>query len=274
MKGTDDMGYTHYFTLKKNIPAASWIDIQAACTRILAAAIASGIAIAGPDGTGAPQSTTEHIAFNGDDSLPWQERGTQSYETFWISRKRERDRDGKLDGGAFCKTEYRPYDTACTAICCALETLWPEFFMVSSDGTADEWQAGLALARAALPEKGNQLKIPAWVIYDSMWQRHCERGTRYMLKLHNDGTYRVTIRGQMDEGVAIDMDTVRRAAEGLAKQFSGWHSGAAREKAVDKLLHAAVIRARPAAMDSRAVGQAATLFASIAGDHLASAGGV
>lgn len=275
------MGHTHYFNLKKNIPARDWAEIRSACARILAAAAAAGVSICGPHGTGAPEITADLIAFNGDDSRKITEgRGEWAYETteacdsFWLSRQRERDRDGKLDGGGFCKTNERPYDIACTATGCYLESCWPEYFTFSSDGRTEDWEAGLALARTALPEKGNQLCIPAQVVYDSQWQAHLEHGKKYVLKQHKDGSYRICRRGQMDDGVIIDMAAAQAHAASIAKQFSGWHYSSDREKAADRVLAAAIARVECEAQDpSRQVGALFATFGKIARDHLATAGG-
>jgi hypothetical protein len=197
------MGYTHYLTQRKNITALDWQDMQAAFVRIMAKAKQEGLQLCGPDGTGSPEFGSDCLAFNGDESQDCSYDHTSSYngrvtrieqcgahESFVIERKLQRDEreysteKGKLIKWTFCKTAEKPYDVAVTAIGCYLETMWPQYFEFSSDGGADDWQAGLALACRAMPEKGNQMAIPAWVQDGERWQDHGISGKRYALKKH------------------------------------------------------------------------------------------
>lgn len=262
------MGYTHYWTLKKNIPAGTWRDIQDACRRILAAAVDSGVAIKGPDGIGEPEFTATEIAFNGSAEPTEDEPGGEHCESFWIARKREKNWEGKISGWAFCKTAQLPYDTVCVAIGCALESLWPEHFGFDSDGDVKDWTTGLALARAALPEKGNQIHIPDDVIYAEQWQRHVESGNRYALRQHADGSFRITDnRVRLDHGAVINIDAAMTHARAFAERFSAPRGCllSERDRYVDKVLRKALEQANA---DSRNVGTAAIAFAAIAGDHL------
>jgi len=49
----------------------------------------------------------------------------------------------------FCKTAAKPYDVVVTAILICAQCRAPEVFSYSSDGTKQEWQPGLELARRA-----------------------------------------------------------------------------------------------------------------------------
>lgn len=197
------MGYTHYWTQKKTIKSADWIEIQAACIRIIAAAVQSGVRIAGADGTGSPLLNTETISFNGDGKEDCSYSYTSSFdgtlrrveqfgahESFWLDRKLQRDENerspnnGKLIKWTFCKTARKPYDVAVTAIGCCLESIWPNYFEFTSDGHLNDWQAGLALARQALPSKGNQLDAPAWVRDETRWVERGISGSKLGLHKH------------------------------------------------------------------------------------------
>jgi hypothetical protein len=63
---------------------------------------------------------------------------------------------------AFCKTAYKPYDIVVTAALCYLATV-AKTHAPTSDGEPDEWQPGLGLATAALPQFADVLDIPAGV---------------------------------------------------------------------------------------------------------------
>jgi len=76
-----------------------------------------------------------------------------SHETFYLPRvyepqdwQRPDERGRYFD---FCKTARKPYDLAVTASLIALQHHFPEVG-VSTDGTGDDWTAGLALCRSVL----------------------------------------------------------------------------------------------------------------------------
>jgi len=85
----------------------------------------AAIRIAGGDGTGRPEFTTEHIILNG--------AGKESYETFHLTRKPWL-REGEKESFDFCKTEYRPYDAVVVSILHVARTVAPQKIKVSSDG--------------------------------------------------------------------------------------------------------------------------------------------
>ena len=113
------MGYTHYFGFKTGakIDTERWnkaIELGKACAK------ASGVEIAGYDGTGEPVFTDKEISFNGKgDKL--------SNETFYLESK------GRYTHG-FCKTELKPYDIVVCCFLLAFKKAFGKDFEYSSDG--------------------------------------------------------------------------------------------------------------------------------------------
>lgn len=173
------MGYTHYWTQRRNFTVAQWQDI---CTDIRAIVDYSqnlaGIPLADGMGDGGtkPDVSDEAIAFNG--------LGDDSHETFHIARKRVLESWQTPDrlGWAFCKTARKPYDAVVTACLCYLSTvtrkedpatheplIGSEAFSVTSDGDGSDFLIGLDLARKALPRYANVLDIPMQIMEGDRW---------------------------------------------------------------------------------------------------------
>lgn len=127
------MGYTHYWQALRNVKPAEWRQIVAATTAIIELAERAGIPIRGPEGRW--QADKDRISLNGD--------AGDAHEPFNLTR------DIRHGGSNFCKTACKPYDIVVVAILCSLNKLAPGAFTMSSDGTAEEWQDGLDLARRA-----------------------------------------------------------------------------------------------------------------------------
>lgn len=172
------MGYTHYWTQKRNFTVSEWKQIQEDIGAILThAETVAGITLADGNGDGGtrPVITAEHIAFNG--------LGEDAHETFFVSRKISPPAyDGAQRGWDFCKTARKPYDTAVTACLCYLATatrredplthepiLGSEPLAVTSDGDGSEWLTGLELARQALPRLANTLDLPLPIMESDRW---------------------------------------------------------------------------------------------------------
>ena len=159
------MGYTHYMTQKKRFPKAEWATIQADVIAVLDAASAAGIAIGDSHG--------ELILFNHAEAFFDTETGPQcmfnglgddAHETMAFSRDVQPvEWSGQRKGWSFCKTAQKPYDVAVTAVLVYLESVYPQCLSVGSDGVPADWQAGLELARKALPRLADVLRIPAEV---------------------------------------------------------------------------------------------------------------
>lgn len=122
------MGYTHYWTQPRVLTAGEMGQIAHVLQAIIGVA---DCAIAGWDGTGEPTISFDTIAFNGKDD--------DSHETFAI--------DADQPGSGFCKTAYKPYDVVVTALLTYLAA--EHGFEISSDGNAEDWEAGNKLLTMA-----------------------------------------------------------------------------------------------------------------------------
>lgn len=173
------MGYTHYWTQKRNFTVAEWQDI---CTDIRAildyGQNLAGVPLANGMGEGGtvPDISDDIISFNG--------LGDDSHESFTFERKRvlESWQTKNMLGSNFCKTARKPYDPIVTACLCYLSTvtrredptthepiIGTEAFSVSSDGDGSDFLEGLDLARKALPRYANVLDIPMEVMAGDRW---------------------------------------------------------------------------------------------------------
>jgi hypothetical protein len=76
--------------------------------------------------------------------------GSGSYETMEVERCLHPDSWQKADkNNTFCKTAYRPYDLAVTAVCIALKHWFPEC-EISTDGETKDWVDGRFLCNNLL----------------------------------------------------------------------------------------------------------------------------
>jgi hypothetical protein len=125
------MGYTHYYTQKKNFSDDEFKQLHTAAIDIVLQAEVDGIHIC--NGRGEHLTTMElnenYIALNGcGDDL--------GHETFSI----DKTKDG--DGFNFCKTARKPYDAVVTSILKYLYFNLPDHFEIGSDGDMDAIIAG------------------------------------------------------------------------------------------------------------------------------------
>lgn len=170
------MGYTHYWTQKRNFTVSEWKVVSDDLRKILEyAKHEQGITLANGMGEGgtSPVFSTKSIAFNG--------LGDDGHETFYIERViRKPDYAGRERGYDFCKTANKPYDAVVVACLCYLSTITRRFengepvigsevYCVGSDGEGHELVDGLALARAALPALANLLDLPMEVMKSDRW---------------------------------------------------------------------------------------------------------
>ena len=177
------MGYTHYWTQSRAFNATDWAQIVADVNAILRAAEVTGIVFGDASGD-ATESVPDvfkddsgaHVMFNG--------LADESHETFSIDQKRaplESWQAKDRRGWGFCKTARKPYDVAVTACLIYLESVYPDHYSVSSDGDTDDWQAGIALARCALPRLDNVLDIPANIRWNAQFKAYPISGNRYFV---------------------------------------------------------------------------------------------
>lgn len=145
---TNNMGYSHsWHGITPNA------DLAALTERMIAE---SGITICGPLGRGEPVITATEIKFNGDETKD------NDYESFWLDTEEiaaEAEEDKLLDDGEepldfFCKTGRRPYDAVVTGVLVAAflqDTTGA--VRIGSDGSYDEWAAGIFLYERATGQK-------------------------------------------------------------------------------------------------------------------------
>ena len=125
------MGYTHYWTIKKKIPAEQWDNVTTKCQRIL-------------DSAGMTLSVNRRdktiVEFNGS---------LESYEDFYLEN---------IKGFRFCKTNQNYYDKYVTACLIVLyNNVNSTCVDISSDGEPHKWLDGLEIANAVLK---TSLKLP------------------------------------------------------------------------------------------------------------------
>ena len=161
------MGYTHYWHRPENLDPRRYTRFREDVAKLLASlpehtGSAGGyytdddLIVCGSDGTGDPIITDELVSFNGNAPVAGDaDTGDLSHETFYVPRVYEPqdwqrpDRQGRYFD--FCKTARKPYDMAVTAALIALHYHFPTPEVeISSDGTAEDWQQGLAFCRATL----------------------------------------------------------------------------------------------------------------------------
>lgn len=160
------MGYTHYWTQKKDHTKKEWAEIAKDVGLILDhIQTKHGVKLAKdydePDS--APLIDGDVIWFNGV--------GDAGHETFVVHRTRPPLEDWQKRatvsrGWSFCKTAEKPYDIAVVAVLCYLTSV-SQTFTASSDGEPADWQAGLEAVREALPRYANVLNIPQGVREDA-----------------------------------------------------------------------------------------------------------
>lgn len=203
------MGYTHYWSQRRNFTKAEWEQATADIRAILDNAEQRWeIPLANGNGDSAsrPEFYPAYLAFNG--------RGEEdSHETFYLAFTRPKKEPYQDEaGGGFCKTANKPYDTAVTAVLCYLSNFHKmgeldeertPVVTVSSDGRGRDFQKGLELARQALPHLDNVLDLPLGVMEYDRWVapwlhmttkayefRFCVDGYAYVFRLKDGATFR------------------------------------------------------------------------------------
>ena len=125
------MGYTHYFTQKKECTPVRWRRIQEdfmRCVKVCDVPIFLDF-----DESRSPEISSEQIWFNG-----YRDDG---HETMVLTR------DGQ--DSSFCKTAGKPYDVLVTALLLIANRFAREAWDISSDGDPEDWIEGQKLVREA-----------------------------------------------------------------------------------------------------------------------------
>ncbi|MEV6957549.1 hypothetical protein [Streptomyces sp. NPDC051183] len=143
------MGYTHSFAYTPQAEAfrSNWLQLRLDAAAVVDFTKKAGVALAAPDGTGAPVISEDLIAFNG--------RGDEACEGFCLElAPRTLSRLGPF-AWSFTKTARLPYDMAVTAVLLRAHTLMPEVFAIDSDGEwREDWQEARAIHQALFGDPG------------------------------------------------------------------------------------------------------------------------
>jgi hypothetical protein len=150
------MGYTNYHAIARDFTEPEWEQLTTLAQSIIDTAAApklaeilhayepifpkAGISIAGKSGEGSPKIDSRQIGLNG--------MGDASHETFFLP---------KVEHSEFCKTNRKPYDIVCIAICLAAKKITSDFTFSSDGDEEDEFgKAALALYQMAAVAVDNQ----------------------------------------------------------------------------------------------------------------------
>lgn len=143
------MGYTHYWSKKKDISHKAWdkflVDAQVVID-------SSPVVIQYEwDDKYKPLLTSDEIRFNG--------RGDDGHETFslkrhFVFRDYRPDADEDFD---FCKTAQKPYDLVVVAVLALAKHHFGNRLNVSSDGERGDWVEGVAFLNEALMREDDEL---------------------------------------------------------------------------------------------------------------------
>jgi hypothetical protein len=123
------MGYTHYWTIKEELPREKFTQWTEGVKVIVETAIEAGIRLGNGLGKDAPEISDTLIVFNGV--------GVFSHESFGVS----------FDdiGFDFCKTAAKPYDAVVTASLIHAKKIFGDAIEIKSDGEWAEWEGGQLL---------------------------------------------------------------------------------------------------------------------------------
>ena len=135
------MGYSHGYTLNRDLTEVERSNYVHRMLKLIAVAASE-----------AHIDTTVRFVETGEIVI----NGTapHDYETFAFTGK---------EGYEFCKTNRRPYDALVVALIALLRSLFPDAVDITTDGTRNDWFAGLRLL--------DRVQSPApsyeWLMFDS-----------------------------------------------------------------------------------------------------------
>lgn len=126
------MGYTHYYYRKKELDPIAYLAAAEDCKRVCESELSL---LAGRNGDGPPEFTSERIGFNGiDDSGCEPFRFDRVFESHYMSA----DEKGRFFNCT--KTRHLPYDLAVMCCLIVLQRRFGDDVQVASDGESREWQ--------------------------------------------------------------------------------------------------------------------------------------
>ncbi len=144
------MGYTHYFKFKK-APAKKAAQVEALYKKTLTEC--QKIVLFYSKTNGGLSGYSAHSKLSAYGGLNFNGSGENGHETFVL-----REHYSENESFNFCKTAQKPYDVVVTACLIVLAHRLKGLIEVSSDGRAEDFTAGLDLAKTVLKLK--TLKIP------------------------------------------------------------------------------------------------------------------
>lgn len=146
------MGYTHYWTFK---PAPRGKANQVELKYQLAIKECAKLARVWNDTCKAEgrdwerlSGYTAHVKPGAYGGIHLNGKGPEAHEDFIM-----REHFNQNEGFNFCKTARKPYDTVITACLAVFKYRLGECLEVSSDGNAEDWDAGVTFARTVLKRK-------------------------------------------------------------------------------------------------------------------------
>ena len=116
------MGYTHYWNFEEIPSKQKFAEFTEGVKQLTATANEAGIPI------GEEKYESDFLTFNGV--------GDGAHESFYVELNREDN---------FCKTAFKPYDTAVTASLILAKKIFGSDFQLTSDGNWNDWESGRLL---------------------------------------------------------------------------------------------------------------------------------
>jgi len=146
------MGYTHYWTFQK--PAKgdarkvelAYVKAISECAKLARAWNAEHVK-GSIDDADRLSGYAAHAPANWYGGIELNGKGNNAHETFTLREHYNQNLD---DAFNFCKTARKPYDTVVTACLSVLKYRLGNLIEISSDGDAEDWDAGVAFARRVL----------------------------------------------------------------------------------------------------------------------------
>jgi len=147
------LGYTHFYTQKKNFSKKDWHSFMEFVERLSH----YKPDICGPDGTEHPVINENDVMFNGNAAVG------ENHDTFHVSRIRPSIPEAmvininntavkkRYHGFRFCKTNRKPYDDSVVACLIFIVNMNKKIMKVSSDGRVADWHNGYHLCKAVYP---------------------------------------------------------------------------------------------------------------------------
>jgi hypothetical protein len=146
------MGLTHNWQRGTELAADAFARAVEDCRKVVAA---TGVPVAGFNGSGQPIFDRDKIIFNGAKGA-----GCEPFEI----HQTEFDRRGRKVFWSFCKTEYAPYDVAVKAALIALKHHLGDDIKITSDAKDTDWDDARKICQQTLGYGGDFKLDPPEVV--------------------------------------------------------------------------------------------------------------